>query len=51
MHFQKFCVSKGCPKQTDLSVLINVASKEFSQVTHLEDFKKNNVENTEIFGR
>lgn len=40
MHFQKFYVIKICPKQTDLSVLINEASKEFSQVTHLENFLK-----------
>lgn len=52
MRFKKFYMSLLCPKQTDSSVLINEASKEFAQVIYLENFFfLNDIENTKIFGR
>lgn len=45
-------MNQVCPKQTGSSVLISETSKEFAQVTHLENlFLFNDVENTEIFVR
>lgn len=47
-------MNKVCPKQTDSSVPISEASKEFAQVNHLESFfffLFNDVENTGIFVR
>lgn len=40
MRFKKFYMSKVCPKQTDSSVLINEACKEFAQVIRLENTLK-----------
>lgn len=36
--FPEISYESVCPKQADLSILISEASKEFSQVTHLENF-------------